>query len=85
MYTIWTDHLGTQEEKDNFKKGLYNCHWVFDRLDQILEQKEQALETNEINPVVYDSPSWSFKQAHSNGAKQTLKLIRKLITLDRKE
>jgi hypothetical protein len=86
MYTVWTDHLGTVEEKDNFKKGLRNCKWLFDRLDQILEQKEQALETNEINPSVYDStPNWAFKQAHANGAKQVLKVIRKLIDISDQE
>lgn len=79
-YSVWTDHLGTVEEKDNFKKGLRNCKWLLERLDQILEQKYESLESNEISPVVYDCPSWGFKQAHANGAKQTLRLVRKLIS-----
>jgi hypothetical protein len=85
MYTVWTEHLTEKEDKENFQKGLHNCEWVLERLDEILKQKEEALETNEVNPSAYDSPSWAYKQAHSNGFKHCLKIVRKLITLDQKE
>lgn len=81
MISAWTRHLKTDEEKEKFEKGLRNSKWILDRLSEILTDAEDELSSSEISAKNYDSPSWAYKQAHTNGQRSTLRTLKRLINL----
>lgn len=85
MKTVWTAHLETQNEKDQFKTSLLHSRWIFDRQLEILNSLDRGLERQELSPKAYDSPNWQYRQAHANGYRQCLSMIKDLINLDHKE
>ena len=82
MYTMWTKHLEDSEEKLKFEKTVLGSGRVLDRLKDILQEQEDALNIGEVSPKNYDTPSWAYKQAHSNGYRQCLNVLKKLVDLD---
>ena len=82
MYTVWTKHLEDIEEKQKFEKYVLGSKRLLNRLKDILQEQEDALDIGEISPKNYDSPSWAYKQAHSNGYRQCLNVLKKLVDLD---
>lgn len=82
MYTKWTEHLKTESEKDEFRKTLRGSRQIFDRQQDILTEMEKDLDTAEINPKMYELPNWDFRQAHNNGYRQCLAILKKLTDLD---
>ena len=85
MYEIWTKHLKTEEEKENFKEGLKRCGWVFDRLKELIDEREQDLDDIETSLAAYDNANWAYRQAHKNGYRSHMKRMKKLLTFDHKE
>jgi hypothetical protein len=85
MYSAWTKHLKTQEEKDKFVKGLQSCKWVFERQAELLNEIKNDIDKAEVSPRIYDSPNWEYRQAHINGFKQHHNMVMNLINLDPKE
>lgn len=85
MFTIWTDHLPDQEEKTKFKEDVYGAHKVIDRIRTILEGRLKSIERSEVSLTVYDSPSWSAKQAHNNGRRSEIMDFLTLIDLDQQK
>lgn len=82
MYTKWTQDISDPADKEKFKQRILNARGVLDRLREILEDMERDLERAEINPKNYDVPNWSYRQAHANGFRQCIGLIKDLINLD---
>lgn len=76
--SIWTAHLKTEEERNDFRKhlGLLTGDAVLKRLKQILTQRLEQT-TNEKES--YDSPAWAYKQADINGRRTELKHILDLL------
>lgn len=85
MITAWTEHLKDPDEKQRFEDGLRHAKWIFDRQRELLKAVENGLDRQEISPKAYDSPNWSYRQAHSNGYRQCLNDMRTIINLDPKE
>lgn len=85
MYSIWTKHLRDQQDKDQYTKSLRNSKWILEDLDKILVSMKDELDTLETNPKTYDIPNWDYRQAHNNGYRQCLNLIRKLIIIEHKD
>ncbi len=81
MYTKWTQHLKTPEEKKRFEASVVGARHVFDRLLTIIDDGLIELEKSEINDS-FESAAWPYKQAFKNGAKSELKALRRLINLD---
>ena len=82
MITAWTKHLKTDEEKEQFNRRLKAARYVLERLQALLDEEKDGLESAEISPKIYETPNWDYKQAHTNGFKACLKMVSKLITLD---
>ena len=82
MYTAWTKHLEDPKERVEFEKTIFGSRRVLDRLKDILKEQEEALNINEVSPKNYEVPNWDYKQAHSNGYRQFLNVLKKLIDLD---
>jgi hypothetical protein len=85
MIPNWTNNLKSDEEKVRFRKYMYSSRGVLDRLLEMTKEMDQSLTNQEIDPDVYDSPSWAARQAHTNGYRSCLRNIQKLLTLDQKD
>lgn len=85
MYTRWTSHLNTEEEKERFKKDIYSAKPVLERLTEIINEDESLLDRSEIDQRIYDVPNWDFRQAHKNGNRQYMHAIRLLTDLDQQK
>lgn len=85
MYTEWTKHLKTPEEKEKWAKTVFASKEVLDYLNKLLEEKEKYLDRSEMDIAVYDTPSWAYRQAHKNGNRESLHYLRKLINLDQQK
>lgn len=75
----WTKHCKTKEEKENIESLLRNNSTLINRLQSILDEKVTELRDKEVNEAVYDSPSWSHKQAHTNGFVSGIKYVADLL------
>ena len=82
MITAWTNHLKTSEEKERFEQLFRNSSSVLERLEELVKSDLNGLERSETDIKSYDSPSWSHKQAHKNGAREAFNTILKLINQD---
>lgn len=85
MKTIWTQHLKDPEEKKRYESSLRNSKWILDDLSALLDRMEEDLTKADINTKTYEVPNWAYRQAHNNGARQYVRLIKRLINLDQKD
>jgi hypothetical protein len=85
MYTRWTQHLTTDEDKEAFKKKIYSAKEVLDQIKVMLEEDLNALDRTEMDQRIYQIPNWDYVQAHKNGNRQVLTLLRNLVDLDQQK
>lgn len=85
MYTKWTQHLKDPEEKTRFENQVLNSKTVLERLLQILNEEEQALDRSELDIKAFDQPGWAYRQAFKNGYRSCLGVLKKLIDLDQQK
>ncbi len=85
MYTRWTEHLKTDEEKEAFRKKIYSAKEVLDRLKNMLEDDYMLLDRTEEDQRIYGIANWAYLQAHKNGNRQVLKTIHNLVNLDQQK
>jgi len=71
----WYKHL-KGVEAEQFKDYVRNCTSIRERLTDILEEKLPT-----CKEVDYDCPSWSHKQADSNGYERALKEMLRIIEI----
>lgn len=84
MISAWTKHL-KEDDKEKFRNSVLGSKLVLERLQDILNEMKEDVESVELNTKIYDIPNWDYRQAHTNGFKDCLNKINKLITLDPKE
>lgn len=82
MISAWTKHLKTDEEKVRFKNSVLGSKVVLVRLQELINEVEDEVNTLELNTKIYDIPNWDYRQADMNGFRRALKTINKIITLD---
>ena len=82
---LWTAHLSDPKDIEHFQRLLNNSSTVFDRLKDILNTKDEAMDNVETSLGAYDNPNWPYRQAHINGYRSCLKRLDKILTLDPKE
>lgn len=85
MISAWTSNLDTEDEKTKFQRILLSSKTAFDRLKQIIEERENAINSIELGVDIYVKPGWDAIQAHYNGEKAALKSIKTLIDLDQQK
>jgi hypothetical protein len=76
---VWTKHLKSAKEKEDFESLLRNSTQVLRRLKQVLEEKEADLAASQMKLEDYDSPSWAYKEAHRHGRQAELKFLKEII------
>lgn len=81
MIAAWWKHLKTEDEIERFKQTLKASSTVLDRLGELLQEDEQAMDNRETSPKNYELPNWDYRQAHANGYRQCLREIKRLINL----
>lgn len=81
MYQIKTEWLKglKPDEAEKQKKSIIASKLVLDKLIEICYNIKKDKDKSVYN---YDTPSWSYKQAHVNGYKQALDDIIQLITIN---
>lgn len=77
--TRWTSGLSDQQ-KERFLQALRNDTLVLGRLKEILSEDLLMLHKKESKIDSYESPSWAYRQAHINGAKQTTSALLELLS-----
>lgn len=82
MISKWTSHLKTDKEKEDFAKEVQGSKRVLDRLKEMVTEQEQELNQVEITAKTYEIPNWDYRQAHNNGYRQCLYLIKRIVDLD---
>lgn len=82
MYTKWTEHLSSEQDKQKFQNSILGSRDVLDRLKDILDAQERDLLNSEVSLDTYSQPNWAERQAHKNGYRSCLRSLRKLIDLD---
>lgn len=84
MISKWTSHLKTDKEKEDFVKEVQGSKRVLDRLKEMVVEQEQELNQIEITTKNYEIPNWDYRQAHNNGYRQCLYLIKRIVDLDQR-
>ena len=84
MITKWTSHLKTEKEKDDFALEVQGSKRVLDRLLEIINESEKDLNQAEINTKTYEVPNWDYRQAHNNGYRQCLYIMKRIVDLDQR-
>lgn len=85
MYTRWTSHLKTEEEKESFKKEIYSARRVLERLLDIVKEDKENLAKSEENIKTYTVPNWDYLQAHRNGTASYMREMDTLLNLDQQK
>lgn len=79
MDVLWTSHLKTKEEKEEFAKYVANSSSLLDRLGEIVRIKKESAEKARLDKEAYSSPSWAFIQADTNGYLRAIREIEHLL------
>lgn len=80
----WVNNLTSQEEVSEFEAEFYQARKVLKRLIEILDKKQNAIQTNMIKRSNYTERSWSEKQADYIGSLKMIDEIKSLLkTLDK--
>jgi len=85
MWIKWTSNLSTEAEINDFRNKVYGSKPVLDRIRQLLDEKEAAIDRSEIKLEEYENPNWSHKQAFKNGIRAACADLRLLLTIEDKE
>lgn len=85
MYSIWTQHLETAEDKARFLGAVEGAQPVLEVLAELIYRKQTELERSEKSLKSYDNPNWSHKQAHLNGYDSACDAIINILTSRPKE
>jgi Cu2+-containing amine oxidase len=85
VYTAWTNHLKTDEDKKSFAISVSRSKHVLNRLKSLIEQDLEATGKAEISLKAYDNLNWAYRQAHTNGYKKALTNLLTLVDLDKQK
>src|SRR5437016_6373951 len=85
MFIDWTKNLKDADTKSKFEKKLLSSKPVLERLTQLLDERQEHLDANELSVKSFDNPNWAYKQAFNNGFRSALNIAKKLIDLDQQK
>lgn len=78
MKSSWTKGLAEDERKE-LEMHFNSSALLRKRLETILEQKDRSADIAAIVKDGYESPSWAYKQADTQGYRRALKEIAELL------
>lgn len=74
--TVWRHGFKTEEEFQKFLVDLQNSGFVLEKLKEVIRSKYRQTKADYAD---YDSPSWAYKAAATNGYRQALEDIMNLL------
>lgn len=77
MQSKWFSHLSDKQQVEEFKARIRAAAPVLERLNEIMSAKSES--HTSVSTSDYDSPSWAYKQAHSNGYCEALRELTKYL------
>jgi len=84
MQQKWVQHLTNSEDQEQFKKEVLSSRKVLERLRDIFNEMERDLNLAEVSPKNYEIPNWDYRQAHNNGYRQCLNIVKRFTDLDQR-
>lgn len=81
MYSIWTKHLNTQEEKDRFIAQLQSASPILETLCNLLDENIQKLDRSFLSLKQYSNSNWAAETAHKNGMAAAYTAVKELVTI----
>lgn len=85
MYTEWTKHLKTREEKDIFENKITSAKEVLTRVGELMDERKNSIDSLDLSVKSFDSPNWAYKQAFNNGFRSCLEIVKKYTNLDQQK
>jgi len=85
MFIEWTKNLKDQDEKSNFENKVKSSRAVLERLSEIIDDQDRAINTTEISINTFDQPNRALKQAYIQGYKARGNKLKLLIDLDQQK
>jgi hypothetical protein len=85
MQISWTKHLRDPKDKERFSSAVIGAKLVLERQTEIIEDLERAATESSLSKASYDSPSWAYKAADTNGYLRALQEIKQLNNLDQQK
>ena len=83
MLSAWSQHLAQDSEaKKKFEDMVKGSKLLTDRLQEILDQLEKALEHEELSDKTFDTPNWDYKIARNLGRKETIRRIKFILDVN---
>jgi hypothetical protein len=79
MNTVWTRHIRDPKAKADFESILKNNTQIFQRLKEILEEREAELNKQSFSEADFTDPNWSHKQAHRLGRLGEITKIKEIL------
>lgn len=76
----WVRDAKTEDQKKDFEQYLRNNTRLFDKLNAIMDEWEDALDKQERSKDQYDVTNWQALQAHRNGNVEIIQKLRDLIS-----
>lgn len=74
---IWTQHCKDEEDAKRLRKYLENSQEIFEVIRSVLDAEYERLEYTSRKD--YKSAAWPYYQAHTNGEREAIDRIRKLL------
>lgn len=85
MKSDWWKHLKTEDAKAERKRLVENSKLMREAMLEILQAKLTSRDAQQISQSAYDSPSWAYLQADSNGYKRAVVEMIDLLTIEDKQ
>src|SRR5258706_1724030 len=85
MITAWTKNCKSEEEKIQLETSILGSKTALNRLKELMQEDEDALNNREVSSKTYDLPNWEYRQADANGYHRCLREYMKLLTLDQED
>ena len=78
LATMWTSHLKTKKEQENFREYVLGANSLWDRLETILREKLPKIKEED-----YDRASWAYYRADQDGYERALREVLAILPIDK--
>lgn len=76
----WLKNINDAKQRQAFEQQILADKQILERLDEILSELAQELETKELGLNQFENPNWAYEQAFRNGQRSSIQLMKTLFT-----
>ncbi len=77
--TQWLKNISDKTKRDEAEAIIRNSTTALSRFYDLVEEKEQTINTQETSIKDFEDPSWAYKAAFRNGQKAALQEVKDLL------